>query len=140
MERVQGSLIVEADKITPLANMPESVIGIMNSRNRVFCVFELAQLLCLPSGLISPRQYQIIVLEVSEILSCQQSLYLGLAVNRLQGITRLTADKFQLPQDLPALPASLTSYVLGCTWENEQQLLVLDVKAIANTLSLGENR
>ena len=132
MEQVQGSLVIEADKITPLPNMPESVVGIMNYRDRVFCVFDLANLLTLPSSLISPRQYQIIVLEVSEILSAEQSLYLGLVVHRLQGITRLTTDRFQLPANLPA---NLTPYVRGYTWENEQQLLVLDGKAIANNLS-----
>ena len=137
MEQVQESLIVEAEKITPLPSMPESVIGIMSSRNHVFCVFDLAQLLKLPSRLITPRQYQIIVLEVSDILSSEQSLHLGLAVERLQGITRLTSEKFQLPQDLPA---SLTPYVLRCTWEKEQQLLVLDAKAIATTVSRGEDR
>ncbi len=132
MEQIQESLVVEANKITPLANMPESVIGIMNSRDRVFCVFDLAQLLDLPSSLIAPRQYQIVVLEISEILSSEQSLHLGLAVEQLQGITRLTSDKFQLPQDLPA---SLTPYVCGCIEENEQQLLVLDGKIIATNLS-----
>ena len=137
MERVQESLVVEAEKITPLPSMPESVVGIMSSRDRVFCVFDLAQLLTLPSRLISPRQYQIIVLEVSEILSSEQSLHLGLAVDRLQSITRLTSEKFQVPQDLPA---SLTPYVRRCTWEREQQLLILDARAIATTVSLDENK
>lgn len=132
MEQVQESLVVEAEKITPLPSMPESVMGIMSSRDRVFCVFDLGQLLGLPSSLIAPQQYQIIVLEVSEILSSEQSLHLGLAVERLQNITRITSDKFQLPQDLPA---SLTPYVCGCTWENEQQLLVLDGRIIATNLS-----
>ena len=135
MEQVQESLLVEAEKITPLSDMPESVIGIMNSRDRVFCVFDLAQLLTLPSRLISLRQYQIIVLEVSEIISSEQSLYLGLAVDRLQGISRLTSEKFQLPQDLPA---RLTPYVHRCAWETEQQLFILDVKAIADNL-LSQN-
>lgn len=132
MKHIQGSLVVEANKITPLPNMSESVVGIMNYRDRVFCVFDLAQLLNLPSSLISSRQYQIIVLEVSEILSGEQSLYLGLVVHRLQSITRLTTDRFQLPQDLAA---NLVPFVRGCTWENEQQLFVLDAKVIATNLS-----
>ena len=134
MEQVQESLIVEAEKITLLPSMPESVIGIMNSRDRVFCVFDLAQLLTLPSSLIAPRHYQIIVLEVSDILSTEETLYLGFAVEQLQGITRFTADKFQveIPQDLPS---SITPYLRGCIQQTEQQLLVLDLKAIATDLS-----
>ncbi|GAB4524736.1 MAG: hypothetical protein Tsb0014_03470 [Pleurocapsa sp.] len=132
MKQVQESLIIAADKITPLPNMPKSVIGIINSRDRVFCVFDLAHLLTLPSSLISPRQYQIVVLEVAEIFSSVQSLYLGLVVHRLQGITRLTTEQFQLPANLPA---NLTPYVRGCIGENEQQILILDSKAIATTLS-----
>ncbi|MGF1541456.1 MAG: chemotaxis protein CheW, partial [Pleurocapsa sp.] len=50
MEQVQESLVIEAEKITPLPCMPESIIGIMNSRDRVFCVFDLAQLLSLNSS------------------------------------------------------------------------------------------
>ncbi|MGL5836083.1 MAG: chemotaxis protein CheW [Waterburya sp.] len=128
MKQVEESLLIAPEEITPMPNMPESVIGIMSSRDRVLCVFDLAQLLNLDSSLIAPRQYQIIVLEVSKILSSEQSLYLGLAVNHLQGVIRLTSEKLQLPQDLPA---GLTSYVRRCIWENEQQLLVLDTKAIA---------
>ena len=79
MEQVQESLIVEANRITSLPNMPESVIGIMSSRNRVFSVFDLAQLLTLPSRLIAPRQYQIIVLQTT----CKQPIYIGLAVTFL---------------------------------------------------------
>ncbi len=40
MKQVQGSMIIPADKITPLPSMPEPVMGMMSSRDRVFCIFE----------------------------------------------------------------------------------------------------
>ena len=39
MEQVQETSIVDAALITPLPSMPPSVIGIMNSRDRVFLCF-----------------------------------------------------------------------------------------------------
>ena len=36
MEKIQESLIIGAERISPIPNMPESFIGIMNSRDRVF--------------------------------------------------------------------------------------------------------
>ena len=69
--------------------MPQSVIGIMNSRDRVFCVFDLAQLLGLPTKLFTPRQYQIIVLQTTS----PTPVRLGLAVNTIQGIMRLASEQ-----------------------------------------------
>ena len=138
MEQIQESLVVETEKITPLPNMPRSVIGIMSSRDRVFCVFDLAQLLALPSSLISPRQYQVIVVEVAEILYSQQSIYCGLAVAHLQGITRVTPEQLQSPP--PDLAPSLASFILGCLGGEKPQELLLDLKAIAKPLSLDRDR
>lgn len=134
MEKVQESLVVEADKITPLPSMPESVIGIMSSRDRVFCVFDLAQLLTLSSRLISPRQYQIIVLEVSELVSADcQKLHLGMAVKRLQGITRLTSE--QINSDLNSLPNSLTSYLQGCVVQENQTTPIFNLSKLIQSLT-----
>ena len=105
MERVQETLIIEAGQITPLPSMPESVIGIMNSRDRVFCVFDLPQLLTLPSRSFTPRQYQIIVLQTNS----ETPIYLGLAVNNIQGIMRLTSE--QISSSSNAISPKLVSYV-----------------------------
>ena len=129
MEQVQGSLVVEADKITPLPNMPESVIGIMNSRDRVFCVFDLAQLLSLPSSLITPRQYQIIVLQTVD----EQPIYIGLAVTRLQGIVRLPTE--QINSSLDAFPANIASYLCGAVSEEKTTIPVLEFNQISKALT-----
>lgn len=106
MERVQETLIVDAGQITLLPSMPASVIGIMNSRDRVFCVFDLAQLL-IPTKLIATRQYQIIVLQTTDPTPIQ----VGFAVDNFQGIMRLRAEQIQ-----PSLNSSidnLAPYVSG---------------------------
>lgn len=129
MKQVQESLVVEAEKITPLPNMPEFVVGIMGSRDRVFCLFDLALLLTLPSQLIAPRQYQIIVLQTTS----EQPIYIGLAVTRLQGIVRLTTEQIQ--SSLAAFPANLAPYLCGAVQEEETIIPVLDFNLILETVT-----
>ena len=139
LAQVHESIIVEAKEISLLPSMHESVMGIMSSRNHVFCVIDLAQLLLLDSPLIYSRQYQIIVVKVSlnktlpETSGKGDSL-LGIAVNHLQGITRLTEEKFCSPQG--NFPPSLTPYLRGVVVTEEQQMLVLDPQAIATAPAL----
>ncbi len=143
MEQVHESIIVEATEISLLPSMHESVIGIMSSRNHVFCVIDLAQLLLLDSPLTSSRQYQIIVLRVSpnETLretAVKEDSLLGIAVSDLQGITRLTEEKLQSPT--VDFPSSLTPYLRGAVVVESQQILVLDPQAIAKAPSLYQIR
>ncbi|MEM9272933.1 MAG: chemotaxis protein CheW [Cyanobacteria bacterium P01_F01_bin.143] len=139
LEQVHESIIVEATEISLLPSMHESVMGIMNSRNHVFCVINLAQLLMLNATTISSRQYQIIVVRVSSDKTSSESSakgdsFLGFAVSQLQGIARLTEANLQ-----PAkgnFPDSLNPYLRGAVIVEGQQILVLEPQAIAKTPSL----
>jgi positive phototaxis protein PixI len=139
MAYVQESLLVPGEKITPIPNMSPFVIGLMNSRDRVFCAIDLAQLLGLSSPYSYSRQYHIIVIRVSQFLDRQsaseQELLLGLVVNRVQGITRVMSDAMRSPQG--NFPPSLTPYIRGCVVEKDQPLPVLDPGAIANAPHLS---
>ncbi|MGL5792983.1 MAG: chemotaxis protein CheW [Waterburya sp.] len=129
MKQVQESLIVEVEKITPLPSMPESVIGIMSSRDRVFCVFDLAQLLTLSSRLFVPRQYQVIVLQTNS----QQPIYLGLAVAQLQGIMRISTE--QIRSSTTAFPSNIASYIYGELQEANSTIPILNFNRILEALS-----
>lgn len=133
MVRVQESLVVEAEKITPMPSMPESVIGIMSSRSRVFCVFDLPQLLNLSSELIALRQYHIIVLQTTD----EKPIYVGFAVNRLQGIMRLTSEQIMpfLPNLSADFPADITPYLCGAVSENENIIPILEFNDISQILT-----
>ncbi len=153
MDRVQASLLVPGDRITPLPNLPEAVIGIINTRDRFFCVFDLAQLFMLPSTLISARQYHTIVLRVnidnlpasfgsnhnSALLDAGE-LFIGIAVDRIQGIVRFTTDKLRSPElDFPdpLLPYISEAAILqGRDYanEDEKQILVLKVESISEAI------
>ncbi|MDJ0681356.1 MAG: chemotaxis protein CheW [Xenococcaceae cyanobacterium MO_167.B52] len=129
MKQVQESLMVEAEKITTLPTMPESVIGIMSSRDRVFCIFDLPQLLQLSSSLIVPRQYQIIVLKTNS----EQPIYVGLAVTLLQGIVRLSTEKIK--SSLDAFPSQIVPYLCGAAQQQETMIPILDFNTISEALT-----
>lgn len=127
MEQVQESLVVDAEKITTLPSMPKSVIGIMNSRNRVFCVFDLAQMLGLPSPLGSPRKYQVIVLQSPG----EEPKYFGLAVSRLQGMQRISSSEIQSSTET----SELASHLYGVFPEKDIDIYILKFDSILETLS-----
>lgn len=128
MDRVEESSILEAEQITPLPSMPESVIGITSSRDLVFCVFDLAQLLTLSSSFINHRQYQIIVLKTNDVTP----IYLGFAVNSLQGIIRFPSSKIlPLPK---TFTADFTPFISGLVEVNENNLPVLNLESIFKTI------
>ncbi len=129
MEQVQESLIVGAERIAPLPNMPESFLGIMNSRDRVFSVFDLALLLKLPTPLFSPRQYQVIVLETKTV----KPIYIAFAVKGLQGMTRLAKE--QISQSLDQIPTELLPFSLGCADDQESMIALLEFESILDTLN-----
>lgn len=128
MNQVQESLIVEASKITPLPSMPKSTIGMINSRDRVFCIFDLAQLLNLPTVLITPNQYQIIVLQTTG----ESSILVGLAVMGLQGIIRLTSKQISSANS-DVVNSSVAPFVSGVV-QQETTMMVLELANIVQAL------
>ncbi|MBW4532961.1 MAG: chemotaxis protein CheW [Pleurocapsa minor HA4230-MV1] len=131
MAQVQESLIVEAEQITSLPTMPNSFVGMMNSRDRVFCVFDLAQLLALPSELINSRQYQVIVLQTMNQPS-EPAILIGLAVTQLQGIVRLPIEQIQ--SSLEDAPANLADFMAGMALEKGNKIPILELNRLLASL------
>ena len=124
MKQAQESLIVEAEHITPLPNMSEFVIGIVNSRERVFCIFDLALLLKLSTELTSPRQHQVIVFQTIS----EPSIYVGFAVTQLQGIIRISQEQIEPCSD--AIDTKLKSFVSGTIQQEESTVPILNLEHI----------
>jgi positive phototaxis protein PixI len=142
MNRVQEAVLVPASFISPLPNMPAFSIGMMNSRDRVFCVVDLGQLLGLPAMSINPRNYQVVVMNLSGQTPIDQSSpvaekWLGLAVQQVQGVNRF--ERQDLQSIVGALPACLQPYLQGCFLEKDQEIVVLNSESIANSPSFLEN-
>ncbi|WP_299485715.1 chemotaxis protein CheW [Acaryochloris sp. IP29b_bin.137] len=137
MEHVQESLMVEAEQITPIPNMARSVLGLMNSRDQVFCVVNLSQLLGYPDVTGSQRRYSMIVVRVPRSdyqRSGNEEALLGWAVPHIQGVTRLQAE--QLQTDLSLCPANLSPYVSGACQQDQQTMYILYPPALAKAPAL----
>ena len=128
MEQVEESLLVEAERITPLPGMPGSTVGIMSSRDRVFCVFDLAQTMKLPSTISTPRQYQVIVVRTQS----ENTNFIGSAVDRFLGMNRLAQE--QMTASTNAFPKQLSSFLTGATSE-ESPIPILNLPQIITAIN-----
>lgn len=124
MEHAQEVLIVPAGRITPMPNMPECVLGLLNRRNRVLWVIDLAQMLQLQPLDTNVQQYHIVIIRVGQVP-------LGLVVQEVKGVTRFTLDCIQSPMGL--VTSGLTPYVHGCILQQKEIILVLDAEAIVHS-------
>lgn len=126
MEYAQEIIIVSLDRLTPMPNMPECVLGLLNRRSRVLWVVNLAQLLNLPVTDPIAQQYQIIII-------CVGQIKLGLVVQSVKGVTHFPHRSSQVPTELFS---SLAPYVSGCIPQGNEMLMVLDAEKIANSPNL----
>lgn len=132
MEYVQESLLVPRAEITPIPEMSSFFMGLMNSRDQVFFAVDLPQLLGFSPLPAYSREYHTIVINISpfldQSLTSEGEIFLGLAVNQIQGITRIISDEMRSPQE--NLSSSLTPYLQGWVMDKEQQLPLLDLATI----------
>ena len=127
MEHAQEVLIVPVERITPMPNMPECVLGLLNRRNRVLWVIDLAQMLELQPLDTSAQQYHMAIIRVGQVA-------LGLVVQEIKGVTRVKPDCIQSARGL--VTSSLTPYLHGCIWQEKEILLVLNAEAIVHSSCL----
>ncbi len=133
MDRVQEALLVPASSISPLPNLPDFAIGMMNARDRVFCVVDLGQLLGLPSLPVNPRNYQIIIINFRSLGTESHDVpekYLGLAVLKVAGVARFETQP--LPMLAENSPTCLEPYLLGSLTEKNRQISVLNPESLAS--------
>lgn len=120
IEQAQQVLVVEAKRITPIPNMPNPVLGLLNQRSRVYWVIDLPQLLGL-QALDSVQQYYVAIANAD---NCP----LGLGFQELKGIVRLSSEALQPP--LENISPSLSPYLKGCIQQENEVLLILNIQAI----------
>lgn len=126
MELVQEVLIVPVARITPMPNMPECILGLLNRRNRVLWVIDLAQVLSLQPVDANAQQYHIIIIRLDQFP-------LALVVQEVKGVTRFTPDCIQSPVELGA---NIIPYIDGCILQQQETLLVMNAKAIVTSSML----
>ena len=121
MEHAQEALVVAADTLTPIPNMPAAVLGLLNRRSKVFWVVDLSQILGLPAFRTNVQQYNIILVRVGK-------RPLGLVVPKVEGVKRFSAAIVRSP--IGAISPAMVPFLRGCIPQEQDILFVLDPEAI----------
>lgn len=133
MRSVQEALVLPSRRLTPMPNMPAAMMGLMNRRSRVIWVVDLAQLLGISTLDFNLQQYTLILIQVGTVP-------LGLAVQQVEGMTRLQPQEIQAP--IGQMSMTLLPYLRGCALQTHdlkpEMMLVLDAEAIIQAPTLRE--
>lgn len=124
MRHTQEGIIVPVEAVTPMPNMPQSILGLMNWRSRIVWAIDLPRMLNLQYPDTRQRSYNVIIVRVESVL-------LGLVVQEIVGTARLTLDVIRSP--IGHIASSLVPYLRGCVIEEHEILLVLDALAIVQS-------
>ena len=147
---VEESLLLPSHLITPIPNMPPSVMGLMSSKDQVFWAVNLAQLLELPIAIEPSQHYEVVVIRAvstqSDPLSDSESLntntdgnlYLGLIVPKIRSSIRLSKEDIISP--INEVDANLHPYLSGQVSIDGDRVLVLSAEAIGKARSLTSAR
>lgn len=137
---VEESLLLPTQLVTPMPNMPPSVLGLMSSKDQVFWAINLAQLLELPIVLEPSQHYEVVVIRALPTDSDQfsgpkkvdtsiyEELYLGLVVPKIRSSVRLLQDDIVSPVN--EVDANLHPYLSGQVVVDGEVVLVLSAEAI----------
>ncbi len=124
MAQTQEVMVIPLERITPIPNMPEWVLGWLNQRSRVFWAIDLPQLLG-----FSPLDRQGQTYHIALIRIGKKSM--ALAMQKIQGVIRLPEETIELPGE--TVPFGIAPYLRGyIRHPTEGRLLVLDTQAILN--------
>jgi twitching motility protein PilI len=131
MQQVQEVLALPVQRLTPLPNLPERILGLMNRRSRVLWVVDLAHLLEIPGFERDRRHYDLVLLRIDTI-------GFAVAVQQIGGIVWLTADQRQPPPQ--HVSPQLQPFLSGCVLQESEIWLVLNGAAIAQASVLQGRR
>jgi positive phototaxis protein PixI len=124
MEQAQEAIAIPASRVTPMPNMPECVLGLLNQKSRVIWVIDLAQLLGLQTKVLTMQQYNIAIVRIGK-------KPLGLVVPEIKGIVRFVNETMISP--IGEVEPGLTPYLRGCFSEDQEMLWALDPEAIIHS-------
>lgn len=143
---VEESLLVSTQLVTPMPNMPPSVLGLMSSKNQVFWAVNLAQLLEVPIVLEPSQNYEVVVIRTLpadfEQFSntdgirpdANEDLFLGLVVPKIRSSVRLSQEDIISP--INEIDANLHPYLSGQVTVDGEVILILSAEAIGSARSL----
>lgn len=121
MSQAQEVFVLPVGHLTPMPNMPPYVMGLLNRRSKVLWILDLAKMLGLPEIETNIQHYNSVILNIG-------SISLGVIVEVVEGVIRLTPDNIQPP--IGQVASGLLPYLGGCVLLEKEILLVLDAETI----------
>jgi twitching motility protein PilI len=130
LQYAQEAIIVPSRRITPMANMPACVIGLLNQRSKILWVVDLPEMIGLQPIERKLQNYNVAIIKVG-------NFPLAFAVGQVQGVIRFSVEAIQSP--IGTVSESLTPYLRGLAIQDKEILLVLDSEAIVTASALQTN-
>ena len=124
MTYAQEVLVVTAQKVTSIPNVPSHIVGLVNQRNRIHWLVDLSLLLGCDFRARGQRQYNVALIEFRD-------LAVGLVVQQIRGVTKITSDEIYSPRE--EISPQILPYLKGCVFNNKQTLYVLDPIALLDS-------
>ncbi|XGW00233.1 MAG: chemotaxis protein CheW [Leptolyngbya sp. BL-A-14] len=121
MKQVQEVLVLSANRLTPMPNMPACIIGLMNRRSRVLWVVDLTRMLGTPALDLNTQQHSLVIIRPDNIS-------LGVVVQQVEGMVWMTPDQIQPPPN--HVPSSLLTYLRGCVLKEQELWYVLEAASL----------
>jgi positive phototaxis protein PixI len=128
MRELQEVILMPVKSITPIPLMPACVRGLINRRNKVVWVIDLAEMLGFTPVAPIIQEYNIIIVKV-------EKFPLAFIVQAVKAVNRFPIEAIQSP--LENVSAGITPYLKGCILSNEEILMVLEGKALLNSSLWG---
>lgn len=112
------------DKVTPIPNTPEHVLGVLNLRGAVVPIIDLRKRFSLDSIDYGPTTVVIVV----KMLQDGQDRTVGLVVDAVADVYRLESSEIQPP---PNMGGTIhTDFVRGLATVSEKMVILLEVDAL----------
>jgi positive phototaxis protein PixI len=131
MQQTQEALILPAERVSVVPNLPASVLGLFNRRSSLLWLVDLPQLVGLEPIDRYAHSYELVLLKVNQTP-------LAVAVRAIQGVVRLVPDDIKSP--IGSFNPAFTPYLRGWILKEQELVLVLDPEAIINTSELSGDR
>jgi positive phototaxis protein PixI len=131
MQQTQEALVLPAERVSVVPNLPASVLGLFNRRSSLLWLVDLPQLLGLEPIDRYTHSYDLVLLKVGEVP-------LAVAVKEIQGVVRFSLDEIKSP--IGSFNPAFTPYLRGWILKEQELVLVLDPEAIINARELSGDR
>jgi positive phototaxis protein PixI len=121
MTYIEEVFVTSLEKITPIPNQEDYILGLLNHRSQIFWVLDLLSFFKLTSLDSQTDQLQIVIGRF-------ESQVFAFGLTQIEGVMRFTPDVIK--SSLGVVSENLAQYVQGCIAQDHQFLPILDPETI----------